>query len=113
VALSRKTGVFLALQLLAAAALFPVLSAVAHAAPRTIEDCEKIEAADAYNKCLAQFGPAAHEHALSHVAPQGRQTFQSSRRHHRSESTRQSFTRGRNVGRQRMEFTISPRRGRH
>jgi hypothetical protein len=111
-ALSRKTSVFVALQLLAGAVLLPALSAVGHAAPpRTIEDCEKIEAADAYNKCLAQFGPAAHEHALSHDVPQGRQTFQSSRRHHRNESTRQP-TRGRTFGRQRMEFTIGPRRSR-
>jgi len=40
------------------------------AEPRTIEDCEKIQAADAYNQCLASFGPAAHEHA--HAAdPEG------------------------------------------
>jgi hypothetical protein len=35
------------------------------AAPRTIDDCEKIQAADAYNQCLAVFGPVAHTHASS------------------------------------------------
>lgn len=37
------------------------------AAPRTIDDCEKIQAADAYNQCLASFGPVAKEHNLSPV----------------------------------------------
>ncbi len=35
------------------------LPALATAAPRTIADCERIEAADAYNRCLAAFGPPA------------------------------------------------------
>ena len=29
----------------------------------SIEDCEKIQAADAYNKCLAQFGPMRGQRA--------------------------------------------------
>lgn len=33
----------------------------------TIKDCEKITAADAYNRCLASFGPVAHEHELKPV----------------------------------------------
>jgi hypothetical protein len=33
--------------------------AAAAAAPRSIADCEKIQAADAYNRCLASFGPVA------------------------------------------------------
>ena len=33
----------------------------------TIKDCEKIQAADAYNQCLASFGPAAREHELKPV----------------------------------------------
>ncbi|WP_159730275.1 hypothetical protein [Methylosinus sp. Ce-a6] len=32
----------------------------AAAEPRSIGDCERIQAADAYNRCLASFGPAAH-----------------------------------------------------
>jgi hypothetical protein len=32
------------------------------AEPRNIGDCERIQAADAYNRCLASFGPAARAH---------------------------------------------------
>jgi hypothetical protein len=39
------------------------VSSHAKAAPRTIDDCEKIQAADAYNQCLALFGPVARGHA--------------------------------------------------
>ena len=38
--------------------------------PRTIADCEKIQAADAYNQCLASFGPAAHERNMT-ADPEG------------------------------------------
>jgi hypothetical protein len=48
------------------AAALIALPAVSNAAPRTIDDCEKILAADAYNQCLAVFGPVAHSHALAH-----------------------------------------------
>ncbi len=36
--------------------------AISKAAPRGIDDCEKIQAADAYNQCLASFGPVAKGH---------------------------------------------------
>lgn len=39
-----------------------VAPACSIAAPRTIDDCEKIQAADAYNQCLALFGPVARGH---------------------------------------------------
>ncbi len=42
-----------------------LIAAPAAAEPKTINDCEAIQAADAYNQCLALFGPVAHEHALS------------------------------------------------
>jgi len=46
----------------------------AAADPRSIGDCEHIQAADAYNHCLASFGPAAHAHntrsALSFAPPE-------------------------------------------
>jgi len=45
-------------------------AAQAAEAPRTINDCEKIQAADAYNQCLASFGPVAHEHGAK-VDPEG------------------------------------------
>ncbi|MGH6821711.1 MAG: hypothetical protein ACREDU_12735 [Methylocella sp.] len=35
------------------------------AAPRSIGDCEKIQAADAYNQCLALFGPLARGHGTA------------------------------------------------
>ncbi len=41
------------------------LAAPAGAAPGSINDCEKIEAADAYNQCLASFGPVAHTHGAT------------------------------------------------
>lgn len=51
---------------LGALALSACLTAAAQAAaPRTINDCEKIEAPDAYNQCLALFGPPAHKGALN------------------------------------------------
>jgi hypothetical protein len=46
----------------AALAAFP---AYLRAAPRSIDDCEKIQAADAYNQCLALFGPVARGHGAA------------------------------------------------
>jgi hypothetical protein len=51
--------------------MLAVFAAVPAAAePRSIEDCEKIQAADAYNQCLASFGPVAHERGVS-ADPEG------------------------------------------
>ncbi|MBY6240994.1 hypothetical protein K3F48_07355 [Methylosinus sp. Sm6] len=44
----------------AAAATLAAFSAAA--GPRSIADCENIQAADAYNQCLASFGPVASGH---------------------------------------------------
>jgi hypothetical protein len=44
---------------------FGLLAAPLVAAPRSINDCEKIQGADAYNQCLASFGPVAHMHGMS------------------------------------------------
>ncbi len=38
------------------------LALPAAAAPSSINDCEKIQAADAYNQCLATFGPVPRGH---------------------------------------------------
>ncbi len=46
------------------ACLAGLLALPAHAEPRSIDDCEKIQAPDAYNQCLASFGPVAKEHNL-------------------------------------------------
>ena len=37
--------------------------------PRKIDDCEKIQAADAYNQCLAKFGPSSKLHNLEPEKP--------------------------------------------
>jgi hypothetical protein len=58
--MKRLAQVSVAAMSLAAIFLSPV-----EAAPRTINDCETIEAADAYNQCLASFGPIAHIKSLS------------------------------------------------
>ncbi len=42
----------------------------AMAAPNSINDCEKIQEADAYNQCLASFGPVAHERGVA-ADPEG------------------------------------------
>jgi hypothetical protein len=44
------------------------LAPAASAAPSSINDCEKIQAADAYNQCLAIFGPVAHLHGAGAAA---------------------------------------------
>jgi hypothetical protein len=51
--------------MLAALAAMPAMGE-----PRSIEDCEKIQAADAYNQCLASFGPVAHERGVT-ADPEG------------------------------------------
>ncbi len=49
------------------AAAAACLCATSIAAAKSIKDCEQIQEADAYNRCLAQFGPVAHEHRLAPV----------------------------------------------
>jgi len=56
---------------IAAAALMLSLG-VAHAAPRSIADCESISAPDAYNNCLASFGPTARGGGTGRLAPEPR-----------------------------------------
>ncbi|WP_162561573.1 hypothetical protein [Methylosinus sp. C49] len=54
-------------------ACFAGFCSAAAAAPRNIGDCEQIQAADAYNRCLASFGPAAHvrnAHSALSFAPE-------------------------------------------
>lgn len=56
-----------------AALLSLLLSAHAHAGPRSIDDCEAIKEASAYNLCLASFGPVRGQHGASYpgVAAEG------------------------------------------
>ena len=45
--------------------MFGVFAAVpAIAEPRSIGDCKRIQEADAYNQCLASFGPVAHKRGV-------------------------------------------------
>jgi hypothetical protein len=46
-------------------AALAAVPAQSKAAPRSIDDCEKIQAADAYNQCLALFGPLARGHGAA------------------------------------------------
>jgi len=50
-----------------------LLAAPAGAAPRSIDDCEAIKEADAYNRCLASFGPTRAQRGKSYpgVASEG------------------------------------------
>jgi hypothetical protein len=81
------------------AALIAV-SGPSKAAPRNIGECEKIQAADAYNLCLASFGPVARGHhayadgagvgkqdaaqdAVSEESSQKDAAVEHARRHHR------------------------------
>ncbi|WP_442756357.1 hypothetical protein ACNHKD_06995 [Methylocystis sp. JAN1] len=42
------------------------LAAPAFAGPRTIDDCEAIKEANAYNLCLASFGPVRGQHGATY-----------------------------------------------
>lgn len=50
-----------------------LLAAPAAAEPRNIDDCEKIKEPEAYNLCLASFGPTRGQHNKSYpgVASEG------------------------------------------
>lgn len=58
---------------LAMALLLSMVAAPCVAAPRSIADCEKIQEADAYNRCLASFGPTRGQHGATYpgVASEG------------------------------------------
>lgn len=92
---------------LALAMLLGALAAPALAAPRSIADCEKIQEADAYNRCLASFGPTRGQHGATYpgVASEGGHSG-SGRSAYRlaphDGGARLSYGRG---GRMRMEFT--------
>jgi hypothetical protein len=86
-----------------------LLSVSAFAAPRSIDDCEAIKDADAYNRCLASFGPTRGERGASYpgVASEGARNGKASGRsayrpRPRFGGAQLSSGRG---GRMRMEFT--------
>lgn len=87
-----------------------LLSVPALAAPRSIDDCEAIKDADAYNRCLASFGPTRGERGATYpgVASEGARSGKASggrsayRPRPRFGGAQLSSGRG---GRMRMEFT--------
>jgi hypothetical protein len=84
--------------------------------PRTINDCEKISAADAYNQCLAKFGPESKVKSLEPERPgdvkaNGAEAAASAKPiAHRGGARRGSRHRASGGGRKRVHFTISRRR---
>jgi hypothetical protein len=99
-------------------------SGAAFAAPRSIGDCESIKQADAYNNCLASFGPVAHvggpatpppaDESAANTQGNSRRAWTRSRRGarhaHGSTSRRDGMrvTRGKN-GRVRTEINLKPK----
>jgi hypothetical protein len=71
----------------------------AAATARSIDDCESIKDADAYNRCLADFGPVRGARRSGHGSAYVGKHY--GKRHWRGYS---SVQQGRS-GRQRMEFT--------
>lgn len=62
---------------------FSLAATKLYAAPASIRDCEKIQEADAYNRCLADFGPVAHERRLMPVPAGANQRTYAYRHRHR------------------------------
>jgi len=79
----------------------------AEAAPRSIDDCEKIKEPEAYNLCLASFGPVRGQHTKTYPglasdgAAPASQTQSPISRH--GASRRHSVSRG-HFGRMRLEL---------
>ncbi|BDV33416.1 hypothetical protein SS37A_09450 [Methylocystis iwaonis] len=89
--------------------LVGALTAPALAGPRKIDDCEAIKDANAYNLCLASFGPMRGQHGASYpgVASEGEKGGRSGASKYSSgHATASSYGRGFHThGRIRMEFT--------
>lgn len=111
----------LSFQLLAAIALLTLAAGIAHA-QATIGDCEKITAADAYNQCLAKFGP---ESKVKSLEPEKPSDFKSgpadaaagagklkTSRHARGGKGHAHVSRG-SGGRKRMTISVGGHRRRH
>ncbi|WP_424363463.1 hypothetical protein [Methylocystis parvus] len=87
----------------------------AFAGPRSIDDCEAIKEANAYNLCLASFGPMRGQHGASYpgVASEGQKGGGAKNRASASAGARHATASGgyggavshTSGGRVRMEFT--------
>lgn len=86
------------------------------AAANSIKDCEKIQAADAYNLCLASFGPVAHERDLKAV-PAGLGAGKSAKgRHYHYRAhyrPRHGVKVSRHPHRKKMQLSIGPSNSQH
>ena len=80
-----------------------LFASVALAAPRSIDDCESIKEPDAYNRCLAAFGPVRGGHGGRYYGPANEEKH-GAWRHDRSYLSGAVMQRSRS-GRVRMEFT--------
>lgn len=95
------------LPIVAASLLAALPAASAAAAPRSIDDCESIKDANAYNLCLASFGPMRGQRAKTYpgVASEGQKgKGAGARRGGGGHSFGGVVSRSR-AGRVRMEFT--------
>lgn len=84
------------------------LTAPALAGPRKIDDCEAIKDANAYNLCLASFGPMRGQHGASYpgVASEGEKGGGRAPKASSSRAGASGYGRGFHThGRIRMEFT--------
>jgi hypothetical protein len=91
-----------------------LLGAVAHAEePRNINECEKIQAADAYNQCLAKFGPTSKLRNLEPERPGDvKSSSEEAAKTAKPLATKGRVSRRHAGGRRRMHFTITHRRHR-
>ncbi len=88
--------------------------------PRAIADCEKIQAADAYNQCLAKFGPESKVKSLEPERPgdvkangaEAAASAQPVAHRGRSARGRHGGRRAASGGRKRASFAIARRRHR-
>lgn len=89
---------------LAALFAFMLFTGAAAAAPRTIDDCEAIQAPQAYNECLGSFGPTRGHGGGKVYAPARESTGGAGRSGGRRERS-DAYLRKERGGRVRMEFT--------
>ncbi|HEY5226719.1 MAG TPA: hypothetical protein VIJ06_08010 [Methylovirgula sp.] len=80
----------------------------ASAAASSIKDCDKIQAADAYNLCLASFGPVAREPSLKPV-PAGIGVGRAELRGHHRRHYAAHYRHHRHRHSRRMSLSITPR----
>lgn len=94
-------------RLAAALAMLVLTATVAVAAPRSIDDCEAIREAMAYNACLASFGPKPGDRTRYSAGAKGDESVDMKRGAARPARGR---VKARGNGRASMSFDMSHRR---